>query len=56
MMKMLVATAAASGFHLFHPEVIRERADRTHRLFEGMLDLEAEPVESDDVDCVKGVG
>src|SRR5256885_4234044 len=50
--QMLIAVAPAKGLHVGHPEVVGERADQTHRLFEAVLDLEAQAIEANDLDGV----
>src|ERR1700739_641375 len=53
-MEMLIAVVAAQRLHVGHPEMVGERTDLAHRLLEGVLDLEAQAVETNDVDGVKG--
>src|SRR6516165_6978417 len=56
-MEMLIAAVAADRLHIGHPEMIGERADLADRLLEGELDLEAQAVETNDLDGVeRGVG
>src|SRR5678815_4844687 len=51
---MLVAVVAATRLHIEHPEMIGEGADLVHGLLEAELDLEAQTVETNDVDGVEG--
>src|SRR5215468_2349859 len=51
---MLVAVVAAPRLHVGHPEMIGEGADLVHGLLEAELDLEAQTVETNDVDGVEG--
>src|SRR3954465_7476847 len=53
-MKMLIAIVAAQRLHVCHPEMVGERADLAHCLFEGVLDLEAQSGETNDVGGVEG--
>ena len=49
-MKMLIAVIAAQWPHVGHPEMVGERTDLAHCLLEGVLDLEAHSIETNDVD------
>src|SRR5215831_7687238 len=51
---MLVAVVAAPRLDVGHPEMIGEGADLVHCLLEAELDLEAQTVETNDVDGVEG--
>jgi hypothetical protein len=53
-MKMLIAVIAAQWLHVGHPKMVGERADPAHRLFEGVLDLEAQTIETNDLDSLQG--
>ena len=53
-MEILIAVVAAQRLHVEHPEMVGERTDLAHCLLEGVLDLEAQAVETNDVDGVKG--
>jgi carotenoid cleavage dioxygenase-like enzyme len=53
-MKMLIAVIAAQWLHVGHPKMVGERADPAHRLFEGVLDLEARTIETNDLDGLQG--
>src|SRR3954470_829229 len=53
-MKMLIAIVAAQRLHVGHPEMVGERTDLAHCLFEGVLDLEAQSVQTNDVEGVEG--
>jgi hypothetical protein len=46
---MLVTVASAQWLHFLHPEVISQRANVVHGLFERVLDFEAQSVQTDDV-------
>ena len=54
MMEMLIAAVAAQRLHVGHPEMVGEGTDLAHCLLEGVLDLEAQAVETNDIDGVKG--
>ena len=49
-MKVLIAVAVAQRSNILHPEMICECADLVHRLFKAVLDLEAQAIETDDID------
>src|SRR4029077_11285509 len=51
---MLVAVVAPPRLHVEHPEMVGEGADLVHSLLEAELDLEAQTVETNDVDGVEG--
>ena len=53
-MEMLIAVIAAQWLHVGHPEMIAERADLAHSLLEGELDLEAQTIETNDLDGLQG--
>ena len=53
-MEMLIAAVAAQRPHVGHPEMVGEGTDLAHCLLEGVLDLEAQAVETNDIDGVKG--
>ena len=53
-MEMLIAAVAAQRLHVGHPEMVGEGTDLAHCLLEGVLDLEAQAVETNDIDGVKG--
>ena len=53
-MEKLVAIVASQGLHVLHPEVIAEHTDLAHVLLEGELDLEAQTIETNDLDGVEG--
>lgn len=53
-MKMLIAVIAAQWLHVGHPKMVGERTDLAHRLFEGVLDLEAQTIETNDLDSLQG--
>ena len=53
-MEMLIAAVTAPRLHLGHPEMVGEGTDLAHCLLEGVLDLEAQAVETNDIDGVKG--
>ena len=48
-MEMLIAVMVAQRLHVPHPEMIREGSDLADRLFEAVLDLEAQAIEMNDV-------
>ncbi len=48
-MKVLIAASAPKRLHVLHPEVVRECADAMYRLFEAVLDLEAQPIQASDL-------
>jgi hypothetical protein len=52
--QMLIAVPVAERLHGGHPKVVGEGADQAHRLFEAVLDLEAQAVEANDLDGVQG--
>ena len=52
-MEMLIAAVAAQRLHVGHPEVVGEGTDPAYCLLEGVLDLEAQAVETNDIDGVK---
>ena len=51
-MEMLIAAVAAQRLHVEHPEMVGEGTDLAHCLLEGVLDLEAQAVETNDIDGV----
>ena len=51
--QVLVTIAPFQRLHELHPEMVVERAKDMHRLLEGELDLEAQPIQADDVDGVQ---
>ena len=51
---MLIAAVAARRLHVGHPEMVGEGTDLAHCLLEGVLDLEAQAIETNDIDGVKG--
>ena len=53
-MEMLIAAVAAPRLHVGQPEMVGEGTDLAHCLLEGVLDLEAQAVETNDIDGVKG--
>src|ERR1700732_4438768 len=53
-MEMLIAAVAAQRLHVGHPEMVGEGTDLADRLLDGVLDLEAPAVETNDIDGVKG--
>jgi len=44
-MEEVITCRSANGSHIFHPEMVRIRADSSEGLFEGYLDFEAEAIE-----------
>ena len=48
MMEMLFAAVAAQRLHVGHPEMVGEGTDLAHCLLEGVLDLEAQAVETNE--------
>ena len=53
-MKVLIAVAVEQRDHVFHPEMIGERTDQARGLFEPMFDLEAQAIETNDIDGAQG--
>ena len=53
-MQILVTISAAKRLHVLHPEMVRERADQTHRLLKAVLDLEAQAIQANDLDGAQG--
>ena len=53
-MQVLVAVASTQPLHVPHPEMIREGADNANRLLEAVFDLEAQAIETNDVDATEG--
>src|SRR5215204_782875 len=49
-MKKLIAVVVAQGDHVFHPKMVGEGTDLARGLFEAVFDLEAQAIETDDVD------
>jgi len=48
-MKMLVSVASAQWLHFLHPKMVSQRAEMVHGLFEHVLNLEAQSIQTDDV-------
>jgi hypothetical protein len=51
-MQMLVSAPPRDSLHVEHPEVIRVGPDRADRLLERDLDLEAQPVDANDLEGI----
>jgi len=51
--KVLIAVSAAKRLHVLHPEVVGECADPMYRLFETVLDLEAQAIQANDLDGIQ---
>jgi hypothetical protein len=52
-MHVLIAVSPPKGFHFPHPEMIRQSADLIHGLLEGVLDFEAQTIETDNLGRVQ---
>ena len=52
-MQILIAVAAAKGLHVLHPEVVGEGAEQAYRLLEAVFDLEAQPIQANDLDGIQ---
>src|SRR6202162_1695900 len=53
-MKILITVAVAQRGHVSHPEMIGKCTDQAHSLFEAELDLEAQPIYTNDLDGTQG--
>jgi hypothetical protein len=53
-MKMLIAIAGAQRGHIHHPKTISECSDLAGRLFEAVFELEAQAIETNDLDSAQG--
>ena len=53
-MEILIAAVAVPRLHVGHPEMVSEGTDLAYCLLEGVLDLEAQAVETNDINGVKG--
>ncbi|WP_144021492.1 hypothetical protein [Caballeronia sordidicola] len=52
-MKVLIAVSAAKRLHVLQPEVAWEFVDPMYRLFEAVLDLEAQPIQANEFDGIQ---
>src|ERR1700688_3752041 len=53
-MKILITVAVAQRGHVSHPEMIGKCTDQAHSLFEAEFDLEAQSIDTDDLDGTQG--
>src|SRR6202521_1479129 len=53
-MKILITVPEAQRGHVSHPEMIGKCTDQAHSLFEAEFDLEAQAIETNDVDGAQG--
>src|ERR1700719_1647060 len=53
-MKILITVAVAQRGHVSHPEMIGKCTDQAHGLFEAEFDLEAQSIDTNDLDGTQG--
>ena len=53
-MKILITVAVAQRGHVSHPEMIGKCTDQAHGLFEAEFDLEAQSVDTNDLEGTQG--
>jgi hypothetical protein len=52
-MKILITVSSGERLHVLHPEVVRKCADPMHRLFEAVLNLEAQSIQANDLNGIQ---
>src|SRR4029077_11456953 len=53
-MKILITVSVAQRGHVSHPEMIGKCTDQAHSLFEAEFDLEAQSIDTNDLDGTQG--
>ena len=52
-MEVLVTVSVTQWRHAFHPEMVGKSTDLVHGLFKAALDLEAQAIEANDLECTQ---